>query len=1052
MMRNLKVAFKRIMRNEAQLMGILFGILTLAVILASLFASPHLGTVDSGKYEKIMKSAGLGYTQQQRAEGDLLYVRVLENYEYTHFSFAKLLAPNRSSSILYPVSLIRLVTRPLGLGFSTAYLFVLYALLAALGVYMIVRSAAHMWERFGVIWGVVLLLLFADRNLTAYFGSLYETGTLVVALTLFAGCALRGFTYGRGGGMAIVWPVALASLFLLNASARAVIFAPAAGIAIAGLVLREWGFVRMKKRQLAALAALMLCAVYSAQGYFLTDPDNNSNAAVYHAVFRNILPASENPEEDLAELGLDASYLEDIGKSYYQDSGDYAHDPGNEAEAARLFSTIDSKKIVLWQLRHPVKFWRSVLYTARDMNTMETDWVLGAGQSALSDEKVYRSNSLIGILGRILLPEDYGFSLITAGIALLAGVALPILRAHRRRGERAIWIEPALLICFAAAAVGYLPLHIALMGPDSLEFDRVVSVFCLIAAWGGMLAAATRAIGAGSLWFRRIYGEQEDAFEPQQKPSAHDAGSHPRARAFAHGFGRAVRAVADSRRNTVLAVLALAVIMVCTIQFANPRAGTVNNGDYGRMMDQLGLTWTGEYYYNYGAQAGTRVIEEFAYRDGFDFAKLTSLKPTYSLVYPVAVVRGLCALLDAEFSTWYVSLLMSAVLMLCILSIVRDLYPYFRKYTLLPGIGLCLIFLCESSLVWFNSLFGEGSILLGVMMVLACCVRLSVLPQGKGILWVFALAFSGMFLTTAKAQMMAALPVVLILVLVFGFYHRPLHVGRLVIYTIVCMVCVGLVGYKGIRIYRDNSDVSERQTVWQSVFYGALMISDDPLGDMEELGLPPEMAADIGKDAYRPDGEYVISPNSREATEVLYDHIDTFTMVGYYLKHPAQLLTMLDYTAGESQEVYNGFRAYIGQDYSADDFDEVNRWGLWLYWRPLFALGHFWEYVLAYGAVLIYAILQLKRRELDMHRKLLVATFLGILFIGALQFPLTSIGNGFADNHKQLFCFLICHDLLLLLGMPVLLSRLNAWNLRSIPERLRSMRRLKSVKGARPSA
>ncbi|MCH5352217.1 MAG: hypothetical protein J1E06_01980, partial [Acutalibacter sp.] len=215
--------------------------------------------------------------------------------------------------------------------------------------------------------------------------------------------------------------------------------------------------------------------------------------------------------------------------------------------------------------------------------------------------------------------------------------------------------------------------------------------------------------------------------------------------------------------------------------------------------------------------------------------------------------------------------------------------------------------------------------------------------------------------------------------------------------------------------------------------------SDDPLGDMEELGLPLEMAADIGKDAYLPDDEYVISPMSDEAGAVMYDHINTFTMVRYYLKHPIRLLRMLDYTAGESQEMYNGFRAYLGQDYSGSH-DEVDRWGLWLYWRPLFAFGHFWEYALAYGAVLAYAILQLRRRDLGISRKLLTVTYIGIMLIGALQFPLTSIGNGFADNHKQLFGFLICHDLLLLLGVPVLLVKLNEENLRTVLQKLRSMR------------
>ena len=964
-MRKWKAAFARAMQNEAQLMGILFGILALVLILSGLFASPRPEIADSGKLERIMEAAGLAHPQL--SEGEPLHARAAEDFDYAHFSYAKLFSPTRSGSILYPIALIRMLTKPLGLGFSTTWLYLLYAVLASLGVYMIVRSAASLRWQCGAISGAALAMLFANHGLTAWFGSLHETGTLIVALTVFIGCALRGFTYRRGGGLNGIWPVALASLFLLNASARAIVFAPAAAAAVVGIVAREWKSVRGARRQLAALAALMLCAVCSSHGYFLSNPDNFSDAAVYHAVFQGILPASKDPEADLAELGLDASYAADIGKSFYQDSGEYAHDPRDAQEAARLFSAIDARRVALWNLRHPVRFLRTVLH-------------------------------LTG-----------GAIPITAIAALLAAIGWLILR---RRRKSLAWIEPAALICLIAGIAGYLPLHIALMGADSLELDRAFSAFCMAALWGGLLAAAGWAIGAGSVWFRRIYEEEEIPDPPQRQ-----AIPRPRRTPLAG----TIRAIAGSRRGTVLAVLALAALMVCSVQFAHPRAGGVNNGDYGRMMEQLGLTWTGEYYYDHAAQAGRQVIERYAYLSDFDPAKLTILKPTYSLIYPVSIVRGACALLGLEFSTWYVSLLMSAALALCILSMVWDLHPYFKRYTLPLGIGLCLVFLCESSLVWFNSLYGEGCILLGVMMTLACCVRLSVLPRGRGMGWVFALAFSGMFLVTAKAQMLAALPVVLALVLVFAFHHRPLRVGRLVAYTLACMACMGLIAGKGMRIYSDNSAVSERQTVWQSVFYGALMLSDDPQKDLAELGLPPEMAADIGKDAYQPDEEYAISPNSDEAAQVMYDHINAFTMAGYYLRHPVRLLKMLDYTAEESQQMYNGFRAYLGQDYSGAH-DAVDRWGLWLYWRPLFAFGHFWKYALVYGAVLVFAILRLRRGDLDVHRKLLIASYLGIMLIGALQFPLTAIGNGFADSHKQLYGFLICHDLLLLLGLSALMS------------------------------
>ena len=45
--------------------------------------------------------------------------------------------------------------------------------------------------------------------------------------------------------------------------------------------------------------------------------------------------------------------------------------------------------------------------------------------------------------------------------------------------------------------------------------------------------------------------------------------------------------------------------------------------------------------------------------------------------------------------------------------------------------------------------------------------------------------------------------------------------------------------------------------------------------------------------------------------------------------------------------------------------------------------------------------------------KLLCVIPLFLIVTGALQYPLSVLGNGFADNQKQLFCFSLCHDLLL---------------------------------------
>ena len=46
------------------------------------------------------------------------------------------------------------------------------------------------------------------------------------------------------------------------------------------------------------------------------------------------------------------------------------------------------------------------------------------------------------------------------------------------------------------------------------------------------------------------------------------------------------------------------------------------------------------------------------------------------------------------------------------------------------------------------------------------------------------------------------------------------------------------------------------------------------------------------------------------------------------------------------------------------------------------------------------------------------------MLVGVMQYPLSVIGNGFADNNKQMYTFMLCHDLLVVAAGVVLVRRL----------------------------
>ncbi len=139
---------------------------------------------------------------------------------------------------------------------------------------------------------------------------------------------------------------------------------------------------------------------------------------------------------------------------------------------------------------------------------------------------------------------------------------------------------------------------------------------------------------------------------------------------------------------------------------------------------------------------------------------------------------------------------------------------------------------------------------------------------------------------------------------------------RLICFCMVTVVLCGLVSWDTYQIYKKNAGVSEKQTIWQSVFFGALMIADDPDAAMAELGIDPAMKPDIGKHAYYADEDYVYPVMSEKAEEVFFSKVSTMSMVMYYLRHPKDLLIMLDHAAQESQTLHTGFMAYTDEVYA----------------------------------------------------------------------------------------------------------------------------------------
>lgn len=691
------------LNDNAKMIGLFFGLIVFVFFISGFFSNHRLGTMDTGKYQWVMKDVGLSYTQEALQEIETLtYNRVIEDYDYGSFSYAKLLAPSGNTSMIYPIALIRLLTKPFGLNFSVRYLYLLYALLVAYGVYMLVRSCAYLAGKWAVIPGGCLLLLLSNVNLTAYFSSLYVTGTVIVSLLLMTGAALRLFSYGETLGFSALVRFLLSAAFCLNASELSFVFIPFA-VALTGFALWKGRKVyRQKKGLIVGVAIFLMISIYSSLCYSSRSVELHSDAAQYHSAFLGFLQNTKDATKDLAEFGLDESYSEDIGKSYYHEETDYAHNPRDPKEAAVLFEKLNERTIAVWYWRHPNRILKTVMGQKEAFNHFETQRTMLVTSSANDPQSIKRGWSNADTLFKMFLPSDYrvmNFVFCLVSVAMLLILYLSV-------KKREVWYFGCALCAWLWVGGGFALalVHVCFLGSDSLELVRVISVFFLVLSLSLIVMIGGAFAAYLSVWFRKTQEtcHDENSWAEWQMPKEGHGKLGTYAAMCTEKLRYTVLMIASSRRYTIIVVFLLALFMSGIIQFTGTRAGCVNNGDFGRMMEQLGLIWQGDIFYDIQAQLSRSVIEQYAYRGDFDWTALTALNPKYSLIYPATIIRGLCSILQQPFSTWYLSILMNFILILCITSIVKDLYAVFDRWTLPFGVGMCFIFLCESYIVWFN--------------------------------------------------------------------------------------------------------------------------------------------------------------------------------------------------------------------------------------------------------------------------------------------------------------------------------------------------------------
>jgi len=450
-------------------------------------------------------------------------------------------------------------------------------------------------------------------------------------------------------------------------------------------------------------------------------------------------------------------------------------------------------------------------------------------------------------------------------------------------------------------------------------------------------------------------------------------------------------------------VTLLTIILLHSLIFGKV-LGKSDNGDFGR-------------FYFYGGLLDQGKTYEEIY-DGY-FHKIYNLRhpglllpfgPNWvsgTLLLKIAVILNLIVKLVTgrvfidllSFDIRFLGILYSAIFIFSFYLILKS----FKKWPLvqiLCGIFTLLFFTDVNYIAYFNSFFGEASTIAFLFLTIASLLNLAnkKAPEKKDFYFFFIA--SGAFLTSKSQQIPLAIFMVIIYFALYKFYknHKKLILKSSIAVVVLCIASLISI-----------NDYTNKNNIYQAVFTGVLYDSEDPVKDLEELGIDTKFAPLAGTNFYTKDLPF--NPMGEEMLQDFYPYASRGKILLFYAKHLDRFWQQFVVSAEKAYEFYNlsksnfekgaypnnkllnTFRTYLAHNYK-----DLHR-NIYIF------LG----FSIVFFAALAFYFIRYKDEKI----RLLALLALLLLASGASQLILPILGSGRADFGKHLFMINLSYDIML---------------------------------------
>ena len=328
-----------------------------------------------------------------------------------------------------------------------------------------------------------------------------------------------------------------------------------------------------------------------------------------------------------------------------------------------------------------------------------------------------------------------------------------------------------------------------------------------------------------------------------------------------------------------------------------------------------------------------------------------------------------------------------------------------------------IIFFDMGYLLYFNSFFGEATIIASLMMVLGSLISfINADGKAKSIYYGVLFFIFGIVLTGAKVAN-APIGILIGLFSLTLFLVKKDRLNReVIVIGAAAIICFSVLYY--INAPRWMGQVNN----YQSIFYGITKDSKEPEKDLEKLSIPLKYLPLTNTHGFLDHGEFDIY--SEEFQKEVYDNASFTDILKFYFLNPSRFIEKLKLSADSSVIIRPSYLGNYSKEYAEERLSFTERFSLWSNLRKN-ALSYAF-YIIVTLSVLFFVINIseiIKNIKYKNNNKAVIALAGMLLFLTAMsQFVLPIIGNGEADLQKHMLLFNLCFDIMILVGLYWLIN------------------------------